>query len=163
MRFWDRFPSKIDDFCSKKNTLSCYCVEESDAGERGECMGTFLGSYRLEKRSKSHGVSENSITIGIPIQMEILKFRHGSISFRSWSKASRKTTSRQGYLLSEAQLRKCRRHPYVPASRKSPLPGCKSAGRYPARRGVGEFQYFVNYHSVMWHTTVRQIIFLKVS
>ena len=44
----------------------------SDAGECGERMGTFLGSYRLEKRSKSHGVSENSITIGIPIQMDIL-------------------------------------------------------------------------------------------
>ena len=36
-------------------------------------MGTLLGSYRLEKRSKSHGVSENSITIEIPIQMNICR------------------------------------------------------------------------------------------
>ena len=43
----------------------------SDAGKRGECMGTFLGSYRLEKQSKSHGVSENPITIGISILMVI--------------------------------------------------------------------------------------------
>ena len=114
-------------------------------------MGMFLESYRLEKRSKSHGVSENSITIlsiGIPIQMEILKFRHGPGNFRSWSNASRKTTSRQGYLLSEAQLRICQRHPYVPASLKSTLPGSKSAGRYLARRRVGEFQYFEEHHDI---------------
>ena len=34
-------------------------------------MGTFLGTYRLEKQSKSHRVSENSITIGIPIQTDV--------------------------------------------------------------------------------------------
>ena len=85
-------------------------------------MGTFLGSYRLEKRSKSHGVSENFIIIGIPIQMEILKFRHGPGNFRSWSNASR--------------------------ARMVPLPGSKSAGRYLARRRVGEFQYFVRHHSI---------------
>ena len=42
-----------------------------DAGEPGECARTFLGSYRLEKLSKSHGATDKSITIGIPIQIGI--------------------------------------------------------------------------------------------
>ena len=41
-----------------------------DAGEYGESLRPFLGTYRLEKQSKSHGDSGNSITIGIPIQMD---------------------------------------------------------------------------------------------
>ena len=45
-----------------------------DVGKRGECTGTFLGTYRLEKRSKSHGVSDKSITIEIPIQMHTLQY-----------------------------------------------------------------------------------------
>ena len=36
-------------------------------------MGTFLESYRPEKLSKSHGVSDKSITIGIPMQMSICR------------------------------------------------------------------------------------------
>ena len=43
----------------------------SDAGKRGECVGTFLESYRREKLPKSQGVSDKFITIGFSIQMEI--------------------------------------------------------------------------------------------
>ena len=42
-----------------------------DVGKRGECTGTFLETYILEKLSKSHGVSEKFITIRIPIQMDV--------------------------------------------------------------------------------------------
>ena len=77
----------------------------SDAGERGECMGTFLGSYRLEKRSKSHGVSENSITIGIPIQMSICRSLLLELHFWSLLKSAGKMTSCKSYWVSEAQLR----------------------------------------------------------
>ena len=61
-------------------------------------MGTFLGSYRLEKRSKSHGVSENSITIGIPIQMDILCRPSLQLHFGQRLKRSRQVSSRQGKL-----------------------------------------------------------------
>ena len=65
----------------------------SDAGERGECMGTFLGYYRLEKRSKSHGVSENFITIGIPIEMNTCRSLLLELHFRSLVKSAGKMTS----------------------------------------------------------------------
>ena len=61
-------------------------------------MGTFLGPYRLEKRSKSHGVSENSITIGIPIQMDILCRPSLQLHFGQRLKRSRQVSSRQGKL-----------------------------------------------------------------
>ena len=68
-------------------------------------MGTFLGSYRLEKRSKSHGVSENSITIGISIQMSIPCCPSIRIHFVLLLKSAGKMTSCQNYLVSEAELR----------------------------------------------------------
>ena len=67
----------------------------SDVGKRGECMGTFLESYRLEKRSKSHGVSKNFITTGIPIQMNILCRTSLQLHFRQHLKRSRQVSSRQ--------------------------------------------------------------------
>ena len=42
-----------------------------EAGGQGECMGTFLRSYRFEKPPKSTLHFSNSITIGISIQMGI--------------------------------------------------------------------------------------------
>ncbi len=81
-----------------------------------ECVGTFLGSYRLEKRSKSHGVSENSITIGIPIQMVIrwcLPFRLRLGPRRSFA---RKTTYRKNYLELGG--------PVEMGDRRRRLPGC---------------------------------------
>ena len=71
----------------------------------GECMGTFLGPYRLEKRSKSHGVSENSITIEIPIQMSICRSLLLELHLRSLVKSAGKLTSCKSYWVSEAQLR----------------------------------------------------------
>ena len=67
-------------------------------------MGTFLGSYRLEKRSKSHGVSENSITIGIPIQMNISLFLSISVHFEGKIIRALKTTSRKNYCELEGPL-----------------------------------------------------------
>ena len=70
-------------------------------------MGTFLGSYRLEKRSKSHGVSENLITIGIPIQMNICRFPLFELHFRPLVKSAGKMTSWESYWVSDAELRVC--------------------------------------------------------
>ena len=86
----------------------------SDAGERGERMGTFLGSYRLEKRSKSHGVSENSITIGIPIQMDILCRPSLQLHFGQRLKRSRQVSSRQGKLKFSQTVQTPARHHYPP-------------------------------------------------
>ena len=121
-------------------------------------MGTFLGSYRLEKRSKSHGVSENSITIGIPIQMEILKFRHGSISFRSWSNASRKTTSRQGYLLSELFLEIQKSVPGVFYVVLTPILRLQGTYVKPCRQPGHVIWTFLN---ISVHTFLERIIYEK--
>ena len=42
-----------------------------DTGECGELMGTFQGSYKLEKLSEITRHFAKSITIGFPIQMNI--------------------------------------------------------------------------------------------
>ena len=53
------FPTKIDpkiigNICRKYYKILFYVANVCfDAGEHGECVGTFLGSYRLEKPSKS--------------------------------------------------------------------------------------------------------------
>ena len=77
----------------------------SDAGKRGECMGTFLGSYSLEKRPKSHGVSENSITIGIPIQMVIRRCLPSRLRLGPRRSFARKTTYRKNYCELSGPLR----------------------------------------------------------
>ena len=61
-------------------------------------MGTFLGTYRLEKRSKSHGVSENSIAIGIPIQMVTRWPSPSRLRLGPRRSFARKTTYRKNYL-----------------------------------------------------------------
>ena len=86
----------------------------SDAGKRGECMGTFLGSYRLEKRSKSHHVSENSITTGIPIQMDILCRPSLQLHFGQRLKRSRQVSSRQGKLKLSQTVQTPAGHHYPP-------------------------------------------------
>ena len=77
-------------------------------------MGTFLGSYRLEKRSKSHGVSENSITIGIPIQMDILCRPSLQLHFGQRLKRSRQVSSRQGKLKLSQTVQTPAAHHYTP-------------------------------------------------
>ena len=79
-------------------------------------MGTFLGSYRLEKRSKSHGVSENSITIGISIQMSIPCCPSIRIHFVLLLKSAGKMTSCKSYWVSEAQLRRAAGRPGLSTS-----------------------------------------------
>ena len=91
-------------------------------------MGTFLGSHRLENQSKSHGVSENSITIGIPIQTDIrwCSFDFGVL--RSVRELARRVSSRQGKLkLSqtvETPYMYCRGYP--PQTRRRRAPGDKN-------------------------------------
>ena len=47
-------PKIIGNICRKYYQILFYVVNVCfDAGEHGECVGTFLGSYRLEKPSKS--------------------------------------------------------------------------------------------------------------
>ena len=77
-------------------------------------MGTFLGSYRLEKRSKSHGVSKNSITIGIPIQMSICRSLLLELHLRSLVKSAGKMTSCKSYWVSGAELPDLLRRPHLP-------------------------------------------------
>ena len=67
-------------------------------------METFLGFYRLEKRSKSHGVSENSITTGIPIQMDTSLFLSVSMYFGPKMFPALKVTSCKNYWELEALL-----------------------------------------------------------
>ena len=47
-------PQIIGNICRKYYKILFYVANVCfDAGEHGECVGTFLGSYRLEKPSKS--------------------------------------------------------------------------------------------------------------
>ena len=71
------FSMKIDpkitrEPCRKKYNFYFYVTNVFfDAGERGECMETFLGLCRLEKPPKIALHFSKSITIGISIQMGI--------------------------------------------------------------------------------------------
>ena len=88
-------------------------------------MGTFLGSYRLEKRSKSHGVSENSIIIGIPIQM-VTRWRPPSpLRLGARRSFARKTTYRKNYLELGGPVEMGDQRRYLPASCEMPLLLCK--------------------------------------
>ena len=57
------------EMCRKKYNFYFYVTNVFfDAGERGECMETFLGPCRLEKPPKITLHFSESITIGISIQ-----------------------------------------------------------------------------------------------
>ena len=49
-------------------------ITEIDLGGHGECVECNLGPYRFEKPSKNHLKFMKIITIGIPIQMDIVHF-----------------------------------------------------------------------------------------
>ena len=99
-------------------------------------METFLGSYRLEKQSKSDGVSENSITIGISIQIRIPCCPSIRIHFVLLLKSAGKMTSCKKYLFPEAVLRRGGGRWYTSTFRRSSKPQRKRPGRELARRGV---------------------------
>ena len=69
-----------------------------DAGERGECMETFLGPRRLEKSSKITLHFSESITIGNSIQMDIGSTSLIMAIFGEVAKTAREVTSLQGFL-----------------------------------------------------------------
>ena len=85
-------------------------------------METFLGSYRLEKLSKSHGVSENSITVGIPIEMNTCRSLLLELHFRSLVKSAGKMTSCKNFYELEAPLEMGDRRRYPPTCCAMPLP-----------------------------------------
>ena len=89
-------------------------------------MGAFLGSYRLEKRSKSHGVSENSITTGIPIQTDIrwCSFDFGVL--RSVRELARRVSSRQGKLKLSQTVQTQYHHRYPPRHTRSRASGSQN-------------------------------------
>ena len=99
-------------------------------------MGTFLGSYRLEKRSKSHRVSENTFTIGISIQMNIPCCPSIRIHFVLLLKSAGKMTSCKKYLVPEAVLWRGGGRCYPSTFRRSSKPQRKRPGRELARRSV---------------------------
>ena len=68
------------------------------AGEHMECMGTFLGSYRLEKSPNFALYFSHSITIGISIQMIICCICFISVHFDPPGELARRESSRQGKL-----------------------------------------------------------------
>ena len=62
-----------------------------------------------KKSSKSHHVSDKSITIGFSIQTHTGWCSSCRLHFEALQSIVRKVTSRQGYLVSEAELRESRR------------------------------------------------------
>ena len=60
-------------------------ITEIDFGGHGECVECNLGPYRFEKPSKNQLKFKKIVTIGIPIQMDILmlplpkKTSHGAL------------------------------------------------------------------------------------
>ena len=85
-----------------------------DAGERGECMGTLLGSYRLEKSPKIACHFSESITIGISIQTGHLLPRVILTSWWPCHRAPRKMTSCKSYWVSGAELPDLHWRPHLP-------------------------------------------------
>ena len=85
-----------------------------DAGDRGECMETFLESYRLEKRLIFALYFTESITIGISIQTGHLLPRVIMASYWPCHRAARKMTSRKSYWVSEAELPDLLCRPHLP-------------------------------------------------
>ena len=85
-----------------------------DAGERGECMETFLGPCRLEKPPKIALHFSESITIGISIQTGHLLPRVILASCWPCHRAARKMTSRKSYWVSEAELPDLLCRPHLP-------------------------------------------------
>ena len=85
-----------------------------EAGEREECMETFLGLCRLEKPPKITLNFSESITIGISIQNGHLL--PGVILASCWPshRAARKMTSRKSYWVSEAELPDLLWRPHLP-------------------------------------------------
>ena len=68
----------------------------SDAGELGECMETFLESYRLEKPPNFALYFSYPIIIGISIQMAICCICLISVYFDPPGELARRESSRQG-------------------------------------------------------------------
>jgi hypothetical protein len=123
--------------CRKKYNFYFYVTNVFfDAGERGECMETFLGLWRLEKPPKISLHFSESITIGISIQNGHLLPRVILASCWPSHRAARKMTSRKSYWVSEGVLHTRAGRAHAPTSPGSPLPWRKPARHYPLRRRV---------------------------
>ena len=85
-----------------------------DAGERGECMETFLGLCRLENPPKIALHFSESITIGISIQTGHLLPRVILTSWWPCHRAPRKMTSCKSYWVSGAELPDLHWRPHLP-------------------------------------------------
>ena len=57
-------------------------ITEIDLGGHGECVECNLGPYRFEKPSKNQLKFMKIITIGIPIQMDIVHVHFDDFHFR---------------------------------------------------------------------------------
>ena len=90
-------------------------------GDRRECLGTFLGPYRLEKPPKIALHFSESITIGNSIQTDRLLHRVILASCRPCHRAPRKMTSRKSYWVLEAPLQNLGRRRCPPTCRRSSL------------------------------------------
>ena len=106
-------------------------------------MGTFLGSYRLEKLSKSHGVSDKFITIGIPIQMDILCRPSLKLHFGQRLKRSRQVSSRQGKLKLSQTVQTPARYHYPPKHTRRRASGSRNKVSQSLSRNVMFFVGFV--------------------
>ena len=101
--------------CRKKYNFYFYVTNVFfDAGERGECMETFLGPCRLENPPKITLHFSESIIIGISIQTGHLLPRIILASYRPCHRAARKMTSRKSYWVSEAELPDLLCRPHLP-------------------------------------------------
>ena len=107
-----------------------------DTGECGGRMGTFKGSYRLEKLSKTTHHFAKSIIIGFSIQMNICWRPSFRLQFGSLLKSAGEMTSCKKFLLPEDALHTQGGRYYLPTSPRSSLPPRQRAGRELARRCV---------------------------
>ena len=122
------FSMKIDpkitwEPCRKKYNFYFYVTNVFfDAGERGECMETFLGPCRLGKPPKITLHFSESIIIGISIQTEHLLLRVILAACWPCHRAARKITSCKEFLFPEGVLHTRVSLAHAPTSRRSPMP-----------------------------------------
>ena len=117
--------------CRKKYNFYFYVTNVFfEAGERGECMETFLGLCRLENEPKITLHFSESITIGISIQNGHLLPRVILASCWPSHRAARKMTSRKSYWVSEGVLHTRAGHAHVPTFCRSSLPGTSCGEKY---------------------------------
>ena len=82
-------------------------ITDINAGDHEKRVRTSLGPYRPEKLPKKACYFSHSITIGISIQMDIGRCLSTRVNFGAHEIVAGKMFSRQGYLVSEAELGIC--------------------------------------------------------